>query len=283
MSDETPPSIVASGVGVAAGSGVAAGVGVESELHAAMAAAVAKSAVVRSNALLRANGQVMSGNSSRQPAKRSASRIGVATTPVEAQGPRRPPQLHPSDMQDTRVAVDLLPFGRRARSSCTRTTPLLALVRSPWPPCALWPSAFAKRSCEGCHKDGLLRSPSDGRAAGLVHRREAGVEGGPHQRDRQLQSSRPTDEEGVGHGRMGFQGDPTGWRERGFEGSQRSWRGGLFTRPGCEQQPGLPRGISAAFTPTPIDADALLKYFSAGPSVCAPLKPDVKWAHGLGG
>ncbi len=129
MSDETSPSFVASGVGVAAGSGVAAGVGVESELHAAMAAAVARNAV-RSNALLRTDGQAMSGNSSCQPAKRSAFRIGVPKTPVEAPGPRRPPQLHPSDRRDTSVPVDLPPPGRRARSFCTRTTALLAMVRS---------------------------------------------------------------------------------------------------------------------------------------------------------
>ena len=57
MSEETPPSFVASDVGVAADSGVAVGVGVESGLHAAMAAAVARSAVVRSSALLSANGR----------------------------------------------------------------------------------------------------------------------------------------------------------------------------------------------------------------------------------
>ncbi len=64
MSDETPPSFMASGVGVAAGVGVAVGVGVESELQAAMAATVAKSAV-RSNALLRTKDPAMCGNSSR--------------------------------------------------------------------------------------------------------------------------------------------------------------------------------------------------------------------------
>ena len=162
MSDETPPSFVASGVGVAAGSGVTAGVGVESGLQAAMAAAVAKSAAVRSNALLGANRQAMSGNSSYQSAMRSASRIGVAATPVETQGPRRPLRLHPSDMKDTPGAPDLSALGTRARSSCTRTAALPEMVRSQWPPCALWPSGSCMRSCEGCHKDGLFRSPSHG-------------------------------------------------------------------------------------------------------------------------
>ena len=63
MSDETPPSFVASGVGVAVGSGVVSGVGVELELHAAMAAAVAKSAV-RNTTVRRTKGQAMSANSS---------------------------------------------------------------------------------------------------------------------------------------------------------------------------------------------------------------------------
>ena len=155
MSAETPPSFVASGVGVAAGSGVAVGVDVASELHAAMTAAVAKS-VIKSNALLRTEGQAMSGNSSSQPAKRSAFRIGVPKTPVEAPEPRRPPQLHPSGRRDTPVAVDLLPLGRRARSSCTRTTALPAMVRSQWPPRALWPSGFRQRSAT--NGPGLSRS-----------------------------------------------------------------------------------------------------------------------------
>ena len=67
-----------------------------------------------------------------------ASGATVATNPVEGQGPCRPPQLHPSDMKDTPVAVVLPALGRRARSFCTRTTALLATVRSQWPPRALW-------------------------------------------------------------------------------------------------------------------------------------------------
>ena len=64
MSDETPPSLMPSGVGGAAGVGVAVGVrvaggvGAESGLQAAMAAAVAKSAV-RSKAGLRTKACLM--------------------------------------------------------------------------------------------------------------------------------------------------------------------------------------------------------------------------------
>ncbi len=85
MSDETPPSLVASGVGGAAGSRVAVGVGVESEPHAAMAAAVAKSAA-RSTTLFRTKGRAMSGNSARHSRSREPHRNNRCNSPGRGGG-----------------------------------------------------------------------------------------------------------------------------------------------------------------------------------------------------